>query len=125
MPADGYAAVLANDPDGSAVAQELTAFDAAYTAMMVARDDAWNGLPEQSWPSLGEAVIQMNEMRVLSCFNIMRHPVPDDVASRLAQLYPSEHRLMADYTDLTRPVFYGPRFRNLAATRHPDLERES
>src|SRR5579859_5105663 len=29
--------------------------------------------PQASWPSLGEAVIQMNETRVTSCFNIMRH----------------------------------------------------
>lgn len=115
VPSDGYAAVLAHDPDAAAVTQELTAFDAAYTEMMAALDDAWNGPPERSWPSLGEAVIQMNEMRVLSCFNIMRYEVPPGVVPRLPELYPSEYQLLADHTDLTRPVFYGPRFANLAA----------
>lgn len=115
VPADGYAAILARDPESASVSQELKSFDAAYTAMMVALDDAWNGPIERSWPSLGEAVIQMNEMRVLSCFNIMRHPVPDEVIAQLRQIYPQEHALMAAHTDLTRPVFYGPRFDNMAA----------
>lgn len=112
VPADGYAALLARDPDAEPVRRDLDAFDAAYTAMMVALDDAWNGPPARSWPSLGEAVIQMNEMRVLSCFNIMRKRVPDDLVAQLSQLYPAEHRLLAEYTDLRRPVFYGPRFAN-------------
>jgi hypothetical protein len=112
VPADGYAAILALDPDAEAVRRELEAFDAAYTAMMVALDDAWNGPAARSWPSLGEAVIQMNEMRVLSCFNIMRHQVPDQAVDRLKELYPDEYDDLAAYTDLDRPVFYGPRFIN-------------
>ena len=115
VPSDGYAAVLARDLDAAVVTQELTGFDAAYTAMLVALDDAWNGPPERSWPSLGEAVIQMNEMRVLSCFNIVRHQIPPQLIRELTRLYPAEHRLIAEHTDLTRPVFYGPRFVNLAA----------
>ncbi|MDF5756957.1 ferritin-like protein [Spongiactinospora sp. TRM90649] len=115
VPADGYAAILALDPDASSVRKELEAFDSAYTAMMVALDHAWNGPERTSWPSLGEAVIQMNEMRVLSCFNIMRHRVPADVVARLPELYPAEHRTLAAYTDLKSPVFYGPRFVNNAA----------
>jgi Ferritin-like len=115
VPEDGYDRILAEDPDAPSIRKELEAFDAAYTAMMTALDHAWNGPAATSWPSLGEAVIQMNEMRVLSCFNIARHQVPDDVVERLPQLYPGEHRLMSAYTDLSAPVFYGPRFRNLAA----------
>jgi hypothetical protein len=116
VPTDGYAASLARDPQAATVSQELKAFDAAYTAMMVALDDAWNGPPQQSWPSLGEAVIQMNEMRVLSCFNIMRYQVSPDLIARLVEIYPAEHQVMAAYTDLGKPVFYGPRFLNMAAT---------
>jgi hypothetical protein len=115
VPADGYAAVLERDPNASAVEQELKMFDHAYTAMMVALDDAWNGPLAASWPSLGEAVIQMNEMRVMSCFNIMRHRVPDEAVARLESLYPDEYELIAAHTDLDEPVFYGPRFVNLEA----------
>lgn len=114
VPGDGYAAILAQDPDASAVSQELKMFDSAYTAMMVALDDAWNGPLAASWPSLGEAVIQMNEMRVLSCFNITRHQVPDTAVAQLDALYPDEYELLAAHTDLGEPVYYGPRFVNLA-----------
>ena len=116
VPRDGYAAILELDPNAAEVSQALKGFDSAYTAMMTALDDAWNGVPEQSWPSLGEAVIQMNEMRVTSCFNIMRHQVPEDAVRRLAQLYPDECELMAAYTNLDAPVYYGPRFVNFAAS---------
>ena len=115
VPSDGYAAILELDPNAAEVGQALKGFDSAYTAMMVALDDAWNGAPQASWPSLGEAVIQMNEMRVTSCFNIMRHRVPDEAIERLAQLYPAEHKLMSAYTNLDAPAFYGPRFTNYAA----------
>lgn len=117
VPADGYRAVLARDPDAPAVGKELNAFDAAYTAMMTALHDAWNGPAARSWPSLGEAVIQMNEMRVLSCFNIMRHQVPEEAVRALPELYPEEAARLAEYTDLTQPVFYGPRFINRVAER--------
>lgn len=117
VPADGYAAILDLDPEAPDVRKELEAFDAAYTAMMVALDDSWNGPPQSSWPRLGEAVVQMNEMRVLSCFNILRHEVPPAILDQLEELYPDEYRMIATYSDLTRPVFYGPRFRNLAASR--------
>lgn len=112
VPADGYRAVLAQDPDAPAVEKELDAFDAAYTAMMTALHDAWNGPAERSWPSLGEAVFQMNEMRVLSCFNIMRHEVPPATVAELPRLYPDEVAVLKAFTALDRPVFYGPRFQN-------------
>jgi hypothetical protein len=49
----------------------------------------------------------MNELRVLSCFNIVRHQVPDTLIAKLPEFYPDEFELMAEYTDLDRPVFYG------------------
>jgi hypothetical protein len=49
-----------------------------------------------------------------SCFNIMRHQVPEQAIARLADLYPQERKVLAEYTDLDRPVFYGPRFRTPA-----------
>jgi Ferritin-like len=117
VPEDGYAAVLALDPDAAEVSADLATFDAAYTGMMVSMDRMWNGPAERSWPSFGEAVAQMNELRVQSCFSVMRHQVPDDVVVRLKELYPGEFGVLAEYTDLDRAVFYGPRFINGAITR--------
>jgi len=57
----------------------------------------------------------MNEMRVLFCFNIMRHEVPPEIVAGLFQLYPTEFPLLKEFTDLDGPVFYGPRFHNGAA----------
>lgn len=116
VPSDGYAAILNNDPlSAGPVLTDLEAFDAAYTAMMVHMDNMWNGPAETSWPNFGQAVLQMNELRVLSCFNIVRHQVPDTIIAKLPELYPDECDLMAEYTNLDRPVFYGPRFLNRAA----------
>jgi hypothetical protein len=114
VPADGYEAILALDPNAAEVRKELEGFDDAYTQMMWALDDAWNGPAETWWPSLGAAVTQMDQMRVRSCFNIMRHQVPERAIARLGELYPSERKVLAEYTDLDRPVFYGPRFRTPA-----------
>jgi hypothetical protein len=114
VPADGYEAILALDPNAAEVRKELEGFDDAYTQMMGALDDAWNGPAETWWPSLGAAVTQMDQMRVRSCFNIMRHQVPERAIARLADLYPNERKVLAEYTDLDRPVFYGPRFRTPA-----------
>lgn len=115
VPRDGYAAILRLDPDRMAVTTELRAFDAAYTRMLAALDDAWNGPADQSWPSLGRAVFEMNELRVISCFNILRHRVPNAAISDLAAIYPAEHQELSALTDLSAPVFYGPRFINTAA----------
>ncbi|CAA0130412.1 Uncharacterised protein [Mycolicibacterium vanbaalenii] len=114
VPRDGYAAVLRLDPDRLAVSTELRAFDAAYTRMLSALDDAWNGPADQSWPSLGHAVFEMNELRVISCFNILRHRLPTAAVADLASIYPAEHQELSNLTDLTAPVFYGPRFVNTA-----------
>ncbi|GGZ81410.1 ferritin-like domain-containing protein [Streptomyces echinoruber] len=115
VPADGYEAVLALDPRGPEVRKELESFDEAYTRMMLALDTTWNGPVETWWPSLGAAVTQMDQMRVRSCFTIMRNEIPPTVVARLEELYPREFRALERYTDLDRPVFYGPRFLNNAA----------
>ncbi|MFF3514976.1 ferritin-like domain-containing protein [Streptomyces sp. NPDC002573] len=115
VPADGYEAVLALDPRGPEVRKELESFDDAYTQMMLALDTTWNGPVETWWPSLGAAVTQMDQMRVRSCFTIMRNEIPRAVVARLEELYPREFRSLERYTDLALPVFYGPRFLNNAA----------
>lgn len=76
VPADGYEAVLALDPREAEVRKELDGFDDAYTQMLVALDTSWNGPVETWWPSLGAAVTQMDQMRVRSCFTIMRNQIP-------------------------------------------------
>ncbi|MEU8621746.1 ferritin-like protein [Streptomyces sp. NPDC048623] len=112
VPADGYEAVLALDPRGPDVRKELDAFDEAYTQMMTALDATWNGPVEIWWPTLGAAVTQMDQMRVRSCFTIMRNEIPRPVVGRLRELYPAEFRALERHTDLDAPVFYGPRFLN-------------
>ncbi|MCZ4103029.1 ferritin-like domain-containing protein [Streptomyces sp. H39-C1] len=115
VPEDGYAALLALDPQGPQVRKELEGFDDAYTQMMVALDTSWNGPVETWWPSLGAAVAQMDQMRVRSCFNIMRSEIPQEAIGRMRELYPREYRSLERHTDLSVPVFYGPRFVNNAA----------
>jgi hypothetical protein len=115
VPSDGYEAILELDPDGPDVRKELEGFDNAYTEMMAALDRSWNGPAETWWPSLGAAVTQMDQMRVRSCFNIMRLRVPDSVVARLAEIYPEEFTLLSRHTDLSEPVYYGPRFINTQA----------
>jgi hypothetical protein len=48
--------------------------------------------------------------------DVVRHQVPPRLIDRLPELYPDEHQFLARYTDLSKPVFYGPRFRNLTRT---------
>jgi hypothetical protein len=112
VPADGYAKILASDPNGVAVSAALTSFDTAFSTMLSTLDTVWNGPAPTSWKSLGAAVHGMVDFRVLSCFNIMRSQIPADIISRLPELYPDEFTFMSTYTDLSKPVFYGPRFIN-------------
>ncbi len=112
VPKDGYEAILRLDPDGDAVRKNIEAFDATYTQIMNDLEIMWNGPQDTEWPTFGKAVGSMTELRVLSCFNIMRSEIPTDIVARLAELYPTEHQDLADYSDLSSPVFYGPRFFN-------------
>lgn len=111
VPGDGYDKLLSVDPNRAAVEKDLAAFDQAYSDMMAALDSAWNGDPTKWWPTIGLSVTLMAKLRVLGCFNVMKHQVPAD--ANLQTLYPSEFAMFGEYTRLDQPVFYGPRFRNL------------
>ncbi|MBT2405525.1 MULTISPECIES: ferritin-like protein [unclassified Streptomyces] len=115
VPLDGYEKVLAADPDGAEAEKELLQFDETYTGMMVHLDELWNGSMATQWPTFGDAVHHMVKFRVFSCFTFMRRQIPKSVIDDLPRLYPSEFGYLNTYTDLNQPVFYGPRFRNLAA----------
>ncbi len=112
VPADGYEAILAEDPNAAAAEKGLTAFDLAYTKVMSNLDAVWNGPAATSWPTLGEAVEGMGGLRVPANFAVTVTQVPPDVIAKLPQLYPEEHEQIAALTDLDAPVFYGPRFSN-------------
>jgi Ferritin-like len=113
VPSDGYAKILALDPNGPAVQKTLLNFDTTYTTIMSDLENMWNGPANESWPKFGDAVGKMAEMRVLSCFYIMQNQIPADVIKKLENLYPTEYASMQKYTNLNEPVFYGPRFFNL------------
>jgi hypothetical protein len=112
VPSDRYAKILALDPDGAAVARDLEVFDGAFSSVLAALDAAWNGPVAISWKTLGGAVHNMVDLRVLSCFNILRHQIPPSIIAQLPGLYPGEHEHLRRYTNLSAPVFYGPRFVN-------------
>ena len=54
----------------------------------------------------------MIDFRVFTSFNINRLQVPDSIVRQLHDLYPDEFEYLDVYTDLSKPVYYGPRFRN-------------
>jgi hypothetical protein len=112
VPDDGYAKLLALDPNGTAVENNLVAFDNGFSQMLDALENAWNGPSATSWKTLGAAVHGMVDLRVLSCFNIMRSEIPHDLIEKLPELYPPEYEFMQKYTDFSKAVFYGPRFKN-------------
>jgi hypothetical protein len=112
VPTDDYAKLLALDPNAAAVTKDLEAFDNAFSSILSSLDGAWNGPSAVAWKTLGAAVHSMVDLRVLSCFNIMRYQIPSDLVAKLPELYPDEIERLRDYTDLTKPVFYGPRFVN-------------
>ncbi len=112
VPSDGYAKILALDPNAAAVTTDLNGFDNAYSSILAALDACWNGPTAASWKTLGGAVHSMVDLRVLSCINLMRHQVPADIVAKLPTLYPAEAKYLAEFTDLSKPAFYGPRFLN-------------
>jgi len=112
VPSDGYEKILPLDPNRAIVESNLVAFDNGFSQMLDALENAWNGPSATSWKTLGGAVHGMVDLRVLSCFNIMRSEIPQNIIKKLPELYPSEYEFIAIYTDLSKPVFYGPRFRN-------------
>jgi hypothetical protein len=113
VPSDGYEAILNLDPNAATVRKNIVAFDQVYTDIMNDLEAMWNGPQDEEWPTFGQAVGSMTELRVLSCFNIMRSQIPADIVKKLPELYPKEYPTLAEYTDLDQAVFYGPRFYNL------------
>jgi len=119
IPSDGYQTLLKSyssmDPkntDLEALTKALDEFDLTYTRIMNDLDAMWNGPAAESWKKFGAAVGAMMEMRVKSCFNIMRYEVPKNLIENLKTIYPKEYDVLARYTDLSTPVFFGPRFIN-------------
>ena len=132
-----------NGPDsqnGANVEAQLNAFDAAFSNMMstlhlvwTPTDTVtWNAIPtaaskminyavfqqvaslQQNVRGLGTAVHGMMDFRVFTSFNLNRQQIPDSIVQQLPELYPSEFEFLSRYTDLTKPVFYGARYRNLS-----------
>lgn len=112
VPTDGYQKILQLDPNGNTISTAIEQFDTAFSTMLANLDLVWNGPAKTSWPTFGKAVGGMVDFRVLSCFNIMRTQIPADIIEQLPALYPDEYEMLKTYTDLTKPVFYGPRFLN-------------
>lgn len=114
VPSDGYTKILAEDPQGADATKELMAFDKTFTDILGGLDAAWNASLSKGdrWKTLGGAVDNMMKLRVFSCFTFMRRQIPVQIVDRLAELYPAEYPHLQTYTDLTRPVYYGPRFLN-------------
>lgn len=112
VPADGYAQILALDPDSAAVTRDLEAFDNAFSSILAALDAAWNGPAALAWKTIGGAVHSMVDLRVLSCFNIVRHQIPGEIVAKLPTLYAREIDRLEHFSDFDAPIFYGPRFVN-------------
>jgi len=119
VPSDGYAKIVALDPNAAAVTKDLTGFDTAYSSVLAALDAAWNGPAAASWKTVGLSVRGvggnppgMIDFRVLARENITRHQIPAEIIPQLPSLYPAEFEFLKTYTDLEQPVFYGPRFIN-------------
>jgi hypothetical protein len=116
VPSDGFDALLKADPNGATVEAAMAKFDQAYTGIMADLENMWNGPAAKEWPTFGDAIGKMGDLRVLGCFNIMKYQVPANLVSQLKTLYPNDYNDLAIYTDLDQPVFYAPRYRNLNAT---------
>jgi hypothetical protein len=112
VPSDGYAKILDIDPDAAAVTTDLVAFDNAFSSILAELDAVWNGPQGSSWKILGDAVHNMVDLRVLSCFYLLRHQIPASAVGRLQDLYPAEFPWLSQFSDLDAPLFYGPRFWN-------------
>ncbi|MCU0342115.1 MAG: ferritin-like protein, partial [Spirosomaceae bacterium] len=49
VPSDGYAKILAQDPNGATIKTALEAFDTAFSTMLANLDAVWNGPAATSW----------------------------------------------------------------------------
>ncbi|MCH7971603.1 MAG: ferritin-like protein [Chloroflexi bacterium] len=144
VPADGYAKILDEyarlDPEAAIRARHaLDAVDQAYTDVMTNLDAAWNGPANEHGERMGAAVTAMSQLKVpirISSAYYPNYPVededeaiwqpalmsleiPESIIADLPGLYPDEWDDLNLYTDLTQPVYFGPRFLNLNVTEVP------
>ena len=145
-PADGYQKVLqeynGRDPEGAKhITQALDGLDQAYPEVMTNLDAVWNGPIERQGPSLSAAVIGMTGLKVPIRIKSTYYPnfpdknpdeaihnpaivdqqIPEEIISNLFNLYADEYHDINQCTDLTKPVFFGPRFINLNVGQLPTL----
>ncbi len=146
VPADGYAKILKEyaliDREAASRAwQVLEGVDQAYTDVMNSLHAVWNGPAEEQGERMGAAVVGMSELKVPIRIQCAYHPnypiedpdkavwqpalmtlqIPEEIIANLFSLYPDEWNDMNQYTDLTQPVYFGPRFLNLNVTEVPPL----
>lgn len=146
VPADGYARVLDEygrlDPEGAIRARHaLDGVDQAYTDIMSNLDAVWNGPASEQGERMGAAVGGMAALKVpirIQCAYypnypaeddsdaiwqpaLMKQQIPEEIIADLFKLYPDEWNDLNQYTDLTEPVYFGPRFLNLNVTEVPAI----
>jgi len=144
VPADGYAKILDEytklDPEAAIrVRHALDAVDQAYTDVMNNLDAAWNGPANERGERMGTAIAGMSALKIpvrISSAYYPNYPVEDEdeaiwqqalmslqipeaIIADLPRLYPDEWDDLNLYTDLSEPVFFGPRFLNLNVTEVP------
>lgn len=106
---------------------------------MTSLDAVWNGAEGEQGEKMGAAVSGMAQLRVpirISSAYYPNYPVEDDseaswqpalmsleipasIIADLQTLYPDEWDDLNLYTDLSQPVYFGPRFLNLNAAALP------
>ena len=146
VPADGYAVILDEytrlDPEGAVRARHaLDGVDQAYTDVMANLDAVWNGPASKQGERMGAAVVGMVGLKVpirIQCAYYPNYPaedeseaiwqpalmtlqIPETIIADLFRLYPDEWDDLNQYTDLTEPVYFGPRFLNLNVTEVPAI----
>lgn len=146
VPADGYARVLDEygrlDPEGAIRARHaLDGVDQAYTDIMSNLDAVWNGPANDQGERMGAAIVGMSQLKVpirIQCAYypnypaedesdaiwqpaLMKQQIPEEIIADSFKLYPDEWNDLNQYTDLTEPVYFGPRFLNLNVTEVPAI----
>ncbi len=119
--------------------QALAGVDQAYTDIMTSLDAVWNGPESERGERMGAAVSGMAQLRVPIRISSAYYPnypseddseaiwqpalmslqIPEAIIADLHNLYPNEWDDLNQYTDLTEPVYFGPRFLNLNVTEVP------
>lgn len=121
--------------------QALDGLDQAYTRILTNLNAVWNGPAGEQEARMGAAVAGMSELRTpirIRCAYYLNYQsedesdaiwqpalmslqIPEEIIANLYRLYPDEWNDMNQYTDLTQPVYFGPRFLNMNATELPAI----